>query len=200
MDTSKLLMILPNILRLKYFNQLEKLLQHLLDFQLLQAKEEHLIHGETQEVNTFIIQGFAVKYYTEEGNWDMTGNNTPVFFIRDPMKFPDFIHSQKKDPRTNLPSALTAWDFWSLSPESTHQVSILMGDRGTPDGYRHMNGYSSHTFKWINKEGDITWVKLHYKTKSGIKNLKSDDAAQLYTDPDYATRDLVAHIDQGKTS
>ena len=116
MVTSKLLMILPNILRLKYFNQLEKLLLHLLDFQLLQAKEEHLIHGETQEVNIFIIQGFAVKFYTEEGNWDMTGNNTPVFFIRDPMKFPDFIHSQKKDPRTNLPSALTAWDFWSLSP------------------------------------------------------------------------------------
>lgn len=144
-------------------------------------------------------RGFAVKFYTEEGNWDMTGNNTPVFFIRDPIKFPDFIHSQKKCPRTNLPNAVSAWDFWSLSPESTHQVTILMSDRGTPDGFRHMNGYSSHTFKWINKEGEAHWVKLHFKTKSGIKNLKRDEAAQLYTDPDYATRDLVNHIDQGKT-
>ena len=130
----------------------------------------------------------------------MTGNNTPIFFIRDPVKFPDFIHSQKKDPRTNLPNPVSAWDFWSLTPESTHQVSFLMSDRGTPDGFRHMNGYSSHTFKWINKDGDIHWVKIHFKTKSGIKNLKADQAAQLYTDPDYATRDLVSHIDQGKTA
>ena len=130
----------------------------------------------------------------------MTGNNTPVFFIRDPIKFPDFIHSQKKCPRTNLPNPVSAWDFWSLTPESTHQVSILMSNRGTPDGFRHMNGYSSHTFKWINKEGEVHWVKIHVKTKLGIKNLTGDQAAQLYTDPDYAARDLVSHIDQGKTA
>lgn len=130
----------------------------------------------------------------------MTGNNTPVFFIRDPIKFPDFIHSQKKCPRTNLPNCVSAWDFWSLTPESSHQVTLLMSDRGTPDGYRHMNGYSSHTFKWINKEGEAHWVKLHFKTKSGIKNLQCDQAAQLFTDPDYATRDLVNHIDAGKTA
>lgn len=118
----------------------------------------------------FINLGFAIKFYTEEGNWDMTGNNTPVFFIRDPIKFPDFIHTQKKNPRTNLPDATMAWDFWSLVPESTHQVSILMSDRGTPDGYRHMNGYSSHTFRWVNERGEAHWVKLHFKTKSGIKN------------------------------
>ena len=104
----------------------------------------------------------------------MTGNNTPIFFIRDPVKFPDFIHSQKKCPRTNLPNPVSAWDFWSLTPESTHQVSILMSDRGTPDGYRHMNGYASHTFKWINKEGEAHWVKLHFKLRGEIKNLKGD--------------------------
>lgn len=130
----------------------------------------------------------------------MTGNNTPVFFIRDPIKFPDFIHSQKKDPRTNLKNANAAWDFWGLSPESTHQVSILMGDRGTPDGYRHMNGYSSHTFRWINKDGEAHWVKIHFKTKSGIKNLTAEKATQLQVDQDYATRDLVEHLDQGKTA
>lgn len=130
----------------------------------------------------------------------MTGNNTPVFFIRDPIKFPDFIHSQKKDPRTNLKNATAAWDFWGLSPESTHQVTILMSDRGTPDGYRHMNGYSSHTFRWVNKEGEAFWVKLHFKTLSGIKNFTAKQAADLFNDPDYATRDLVNHFDAGKTA
>lgn len=136
-------------------------------------------------------RGYAIKFYTEEGNWDMVGNNTPVFFIRDAIKFPDFIHTQKRDPRTNLPYGVAAWDFWSLSPESTHQVTILMSDRGTPDGYRHMNGYSSHTFRWTNKNGESYWVKLHFKTKSGIKNFTWDEAVQRYSDPDYATRDLV---------
>lgn len=145
-------------------------------------------------------RGFAVKFYTEEGNWDMVGNNTPVFFIRDSIKFPDFIHTQKRDPRTNLPYGVAAWDFWSLSPESTHQVTILMSDRGTPDGFRHMNGYSSHTFRWTNKNGEAYWVKLHFKTKSGIKNLTWDEATQKYTTPDYATQDLVEHLDQGKTA
>ena len=130
----------------------------------------------------------------------MVGNNTPVFFIRDAIKFPDFIHTQKRDPRTNLPYGTAAWDFWSLTPESTHQVTILMSDRGTPDGFRHMNGYSSHTFRWTNKNGEAYWVKLHFKTKSGIKNFTWDEAAQRYSDPDYATRDLVEHIDQGKTA
>lgn len=105
----------------------------------------------TQEVFNFLKIGFAIKFYTEEGNWDMTGNNTPIFFIRDPAKFPDFIHTQKKDPRTNLKNPTAAWDFWGLVPESTHQVTILMSDRGTPDGFRHMHGYSSHTFRWVNR-------------------------------------------------
>jgi catalase len=131
----------------------------------------------------------------------MTGNNTPVFFIRDPIKFPDFIHSQKKDPKTNLKSANAAWDFWGLTPESTHQVSILFSDRGTPDGFRHMNGYSSHTFRWVNKDGEAFWVKLHFKTLSGIQNLTGKQASDLTgNDPDYATRDLVNHLDSGKTA
>jgi len=130
----------------------------------------------------------------------MTGNNTPVFFIRDPVKFPDFIHSQKKDPRTNLRSATAAWDFWGLSPESTHQVTILMSDRGTPDGFRQMNGYGSHTFRWVNKSGEAFWVKLHFKTRSGIKNLTREEAGKLQADADYATRDLQTHLDAGKTA
>lgn len=145
-------------------------------------------------------RGFAVKFYTEEGNWDMTGNNTPVFFIRDPIKFPDFIHTQKKDPRTNLKNPTPGCDFWSLTPESTHQLTTLFSDRGTPDGYRHINGYSSHTFRWINKSGEAFWVKLHFKTLSGIKTLSAKQANDLMTDPDYAQRDLVNHLDAGKTA
>ena len=97
-------------------------------------------------------RGFAVKFYTEEGNFDMVGNNTPVFFIKDPIKFPDFIHSQKKNPQTNLKDPNMAWDFWSLSPEALHQITTLFSNRGTPDGFRFMNGYSSHTFKWVNDQ------------------------------------------------
>ena len=104
-------------------------------------------------------RGFALKFYTEEGNWDMTGNNTPVFFIRDPLKFGDFIHTQKRDPETNLKSPTMMWDFWSLSPESLHQVTILFSDRGTPDGYRHMDGFSSHTFSLINAKNELFYVK-----------------------------------------
>jgi len=129
----------------------------------------------------------------------MTGNNTPVFFIRDPIKFPDFIHSQKKDPRTNLNNATAAWDFWGLTPESTHQVTILMSDRGTPDGYRFMNGYSSHTFRWTNKQGEAFWVKFHFKSRQGIKNFTAEQAAEKLVDPDYATRDLVNALDAGQT-
>ena len=110
------------------------------------------------------VRGFALKFYTEEGNWDLVGNNTPVFFVRDPYKFPDFIHTQKRHPRTNLRSNTAMWDFWSLSPESLHQVTILMSDRGLPIGVRHINGYGSHTYSFINAENERFWVKFHFKT------------------------------------
>jgi len=143
-------------------------------------------------------RGFAVKFYTEEGNWDMVGNNTPVFFIRDPLKFGDFIHTQKRDPQTNLKSPTMMWDFWSLSPESLHQVTILFSDRGTPDGYRHMNGYSSHTFSLINSKGELFYAKWHFKTKQGIKNFTREQAdAMRGKDPDYAQRDLFNSIQDG---
>ena len=144
-------------------------------------------------------RGFAVKFYTEEGNWDMTGNNTPIFFVRDPLKFGDFIHTQKREPQTNLKSATMMWDFWSLSPESLHQVSILFSDRGTPDGYRHMNGYSSHTFSLINANNELFYVKWHFKTKQGIQNLEAKKAEELAgSDPDYAQRDLFHSIEKGE--
>lgn len=143
-------------------------------------------------------RGFALKFYTEEGNWDMVGNNTPVFFIRDPLKFGDFIHTQKRDPQTNLKSPTMMWDFWSLSPESLHQVTILFSDRGTPDGYRHMNGYSSHTFSLINAKGETFYIKWHFKTKQGIKNLLPEKAEELAgSDADYSQRDLFNAIEEG---
>jgi catalase len=143
-------------------------------------------------------RGFALKFYTEEGNWDMVGNNTPIFFIRDPLKFGDFIHTQKRVPDTNLKSPTMMWDFWSLSPESLHQVSFLFSDRGTPDGYRHMNGYSSHTFSLINAKNELFYVKWHFKTAQGIKNLPVKDAELLAgSDPDYAQRDLFHSIEKG---
>jgi len=144
-------------------------------------------------------RGFAVKFYTEEGNWDMVGNNTPVFFIRDPLKFGDFIHTQKRDPQTNLKSPTMMWDFWSLSPESLHQVTILFSDRGTPDGYRHMNGYSSHTFSLVNSKNELFYVKWHFKTKQGIKNFTREQADEMRgKDPDHATRDLFDSIQGGE--
>jgi len=143
-------------------------------------------------------RGFAVKFYTEEGNWDMVGNNTPVFFIRDPSKFPDFIHTQKRHPRTNMPDANMFWDFLSLVPESLHQVTILMSDRGVPDGYRHMNGYSSHTFLLTNEDDKSFWCQFHFKTEQGIKNIIDDEAKKIAgEDPDYAQRDLYEHIEAG---
>lgn len=143
-------------------------------------------------------RGFALKFYTEEGNWDMVGNNTPVFFIRDPLKFSDFIHTQKRDPETNLKSPTMMWDFWSLSPESLHQVTILFSDRGTPDGYRYMNGYSSHTFSLINGKNELFYVKWHFKTKQGIKNFTREQADEMRgKDPDYAQRDLFEAIAKG---
>ena len=143
-------------------------------------------------------RGFSIKFYTEEGNWDMVGNNTPVFFVRDPLKFGDFIHTQKRDPETNLKSPKMMWDFWSLSPESLHQVTILMSDRGTPDGYRHMNGYSSHTFSLVNDKDELFYVKWHFKTKQGIKNFTGEEADQMRAkDMDHSQRDLFHAIEKG---
>ena len=143
-------------------------------------------------------RGFAVKFYTEEGNWDLVGNNTPVFFLRDAIKFADFIHTQKRDPQTNLKSPTRMWDFWSLSPESLHQVTILFSDRGTPDGYRFMHGFGSHTFSLINAKQERFWVKWHFKTEQGIKNLTVEEATRISgADPDYAQRDLFSAIDRG---
>ncbi|WP_040949987.1 catalase KatA [Gorillibacterium massiliense] len=144
-------------------------------------------------------RGFAVKFYTEEGNYDLVGNNTPVFFIRDAIKFPDFIHTQKRDPQTHLKNPTAVWDFWSLSPESLHQVTILMSDRGIPATYRHMHGFGSHTFKWVNAEGNAVWVKYHFKTEQGIQNLSNELAAVIAgQNPDYHTEDLFNAIDRGE--
>lgn len=136
-------------------------------------------------------RGFAVKFYTEEGNYDMVGNNTPIFFIRDPLKFPDFIHTQKRNPATNLKDPDMFWDFLSLTPESIHQVTILFSDRGTPMGFRHMHGFSSHPFMWYDAKGDYVWVKYHFKTLQGIRNFTREEADMMRAkDPDVATRDL----------
>jgi catalase len=142
-------------------------------------------------------RGFALKFYTEEGNYDMTGNNTPVFFIRDPLKFPDFIHTQKRNPATNLKDADMFWDFLSLTPESVHQVTILFSDRGTPRTFRNMNGYSSHTYKWYNAKGEYFWVQYHFKTEQGIQNLTLAESTKMKgEDPDHATRDLFQAIER----
>jgi catalase len=144
-------------------------------------------------------RGFAVKFYTEEGNYDMVGNNTPVFFIRDPLKFPDFIHTQKRNPATNCKDPDMFWDFLSLTPESIHQVTILFSDRGTTATYRQMNGYSSHTFKWYNRKGEYCWVQYHFKTEQGIQNFTATEAdAMKVEDPDHATRDLYDAIAGGE--
>jgi catalase len=143
-------------------------------------------------------RGFAVKFYTEEGNYDLVGNNTPIFFIRDPLKFPDFIHTQKRNPETNLKDPDMFWDFLSLTPESIHQVTILFSDRGTPKGYRFMNGYGSHTFKWYNDNGEYFWVKYHFETEQGIENFTGEEAGRMRgIDPDVATRDLFNAIKDG---
>ena len=143
-------------------------------------------------------RGFAIKFYTEDGNWDLVGNNTPVFFVKDPKKFGDFIHTQKRDPYTNLKSPTMMWDYWSLNPESLHQVLILMSDRGTPYGYRHMNGYGSHAFSMVNKNKERFYVKFHFKTAQGIKNFTNEEAAQVKAhDMDFSQRDLIENIDAG---
>ncbi|WP_234109579.1 catalase [Chryseobacterium sp. R2A-55] len=143
-------------------------------------------------------RGFAIKFYTEDGNWDLVGNNTPVFFIKDAKKFPDFIHTQKRLPKTNLKSATAMWDFWGLNPESLHQVLILMSDRGTPFGYRFMHGFGSHTFSMINAENERVWVKFHLKSKQGIKNFTHEEAIRMKGEnPDFGQQDLVDAIEKG---
>ena len=143
-------------------------------------------------------RGFALKFYTEDGNWDLVGNNTPVFFVKDPLKFTDFIHTQKREARSNRKSPTMMWDYWSLNPESLHQVTILMSDRGTPYGYRHMHGYGSHTFSLINAANERTWVKFHFHTQQGVKNFASADAMKMKgEDPDFAQHDLIDAIDNG---
>ncbi|KCV69735.1 catalase [Fonticula alba] len=142
-------------------------------------------------------RGFAIKFYTDQGNFDMVGNNTPVFFVRDAIKFPDFIHTQKRNPQTNLKDPDAFWDFASLVPESLHQFTVLFSSRGTPDGFRHMHGFSSNTLSMVSTSGQIRYVKLHFITDQGIKNLTDEEATRLAgTDPDYATRDLFEAIER----
>nr|APZ88358.1 catalase [Bursaphelenchus xylophilus] len=143
-------------------------------------------------------RGFAMKFYTDDGIWDLVGNNTPIFFIRDPILFPSFIHTQKRNPATNLKDPNMVFDFMSLRPETLHQFMFLFSDRGTPDGFRHMDGFGSHTYKLINEKNEGFWVKFHFKTSQGIKNLSVEEAGRLAgDDPDYATRDLYNAIESG---
>jgi catalase len=144
------------------------------------------------------VRGFALKFYTEDGNWDLVGNNTPTFFIRDAMKFPDFIHTQKRVPQTNLRSEVMWWDFWSQVPESLHQVTILFSDRGIPMGIPFMNGYGSHTYSFINANDERFWVKFHFKTQQGIQNMTQEEADRMVgKDADYHTRQLFETIERG---
>ncbi len=144
------------------------------------------------------IRGFATKFYTEEGNWDLVGNNTPVFFLRDPLRFPDLNKAVKRDPRTNLRSARNNWDFWTLLPEALHQITITMSDRGIPYSYRHMNGYGSHTFSMINAKNERTWVKIHLKTQQGIRCLSDEEAEAIVGKcRESHQRDLYESIEKG---
>src|SRR5215510_7162423 len=141
-------------------------------------------------------RGFALKFYTSEGNYDMVGNNTPVFFVRDPMKFQNFIRSQKRMAANNLRDHNMQWDFWTLSPASAHRVTYLMGDRGIPKTWRNMNGYSSHTYSWVNANDELSWVKYHFKTDQGIDFLTQEDADRMAgEDGDYHQRDLFTSIE-----
>jgi catalase len=180
-----------NFTRAKVFNQIGKKTKVFLRFST--------VGGEQGSADTERDpRGFALKFYTEDGNWDIVGNNTPVFFIKDAKKFSDFIHTQKRDPRTHTKSPTMMWDFWSLNPESLHQVLILMSDRGTPKGYRHMHGFGSHTFALINDKNERYYVKFHFKSKQGIQNFTDAEATEMKgKDPDYAQRDLVDAIDRG---
>lgn len=144
------------------------------------------------------IRGFAVKFYTEQGNYDIVGNNTPIFFINDPLKFPDFIHSQKRDPRSHKRDVNMQFDFWAHSPESIHQVTYLMGDRGNSTSYRTMNGYGSHTYKWVNASGEQFWVKYHFISNQGVSNMTNEVAEKLEgQDTDYLQNELFSAIEDG---
>ncbi len=144
------------------------------------------------------IRGFAIKFYTEEGNWDLVGNNTPVFFLRDPLKFPDLNHAVKRDPKTNMRSVKNNWDFWTNLPEALHQVTITMSDRGIPYSYRHMNGYGSHTFSLINENNERIWVKFHLKSAQGIKCITDQEAEAIVAkDRESNQRDLLDSIEKG---
>ncbi|KAG8920835.1 catalase A, partial [Tulasnella sp. 418] len=144
-------------------------------------------------------RGFAIKLKTTEGNWDWVFNNTPVFFLRDPSKFPRFIHTQKRNPQTHLKDPTMFWDYLSQNPESIHQVMILFSDRGTPDGYIRQHGYSGHTFKWVNANGDFVYVQVHCRTDLGVKTLTNEEALKLAGEnPDYATEDLFNAIEKGE--
>lgn len=145
------------------------------------------------------IRGFALKFYTEEGNWDMVGNNTPVFFLRDPLKFPDLNHAVKRDPRTNMRSATNNWDFWTSLPEALHQITIVMSERGIPASYRHMHGFGSHTFSFINADNERFWVKFHFKSQQGIKNLTDAESEVLIgKDRESHHKDLYESIENGE--
>ena len=145
------------------------------------------------------IRGFAIKFYTDQGNWDLVGNNTPVFFLRDPLKFPDLNHVVKRDPRTNMHSAKSNWDFWTLLPEALHQITVVMSDRGIPASYRHMHGFGSHTFSFVNAKNERYWVKFHLRTQQGIKNLTDAEAeAIIAKDRDSHQRDLYEAIERGE--
>ena len=145
------------------------------------------------------VRGFALKFYTEQGNWDLVGNNTPVFFVRDPYKFQMFIHTQKRHPQTNLRDMDMQWDFWSLCPESLHQVTILFSDRGIPASYRHLHGFGSHTYSLVNARGERTWCKFHFKSKQGIRNMTDDESTKtIGHDRESHQRDLFDAIERGE--
>ena len=175
----------------KLFSEVGKQTELLVRFSTV-AGERGAADGERD------VRGFSIKFYTEEGNWDLVGNNTPVFFVRDPYKFQMFIRSQKRHPKTNLRDNDMQWDFWSLCPESCHQVLILMSDRGLPKSYRHMNGYGSHTFSLINDEGNRVWCKFHFKTRQGNQTMTDEQSAELIAgDRESAQRDLFTSIETG---
>lgn len=158
------------------------------------------VAGEQGSADTWRdVRGFSLRFYTSEGNFDLVGNNTPVFFIRDPMKFPHFIRSQKRLPDSGLRDATMQWDFWTHTPESAHQVTYLMGNRGLPRSWRYMNGYGSHTYMWVNEAGERFWVKYHFHTNQGVENLTADEAERLAgADGEYHRRDLFDAIGRGE--
>jgi catalase len=175
----------------KVFSQVGKKTECLLRFSTV-AGERGAADAERD------VRGFALKFYTEDGNWDLVGNNTPVFFVRDPYKFPDFIRTQKRDPKTNLRSPTAMWDFWSLSPESLHQVTILFSDRGIPKSYRHLHGFGSHTYSFLNAKNERCWVKFHFKSLQGIECLTDAEAAKIVgEDRESHQRDLFQAIERG---